>query len=111
MNRDLKDLLYELVAHVGKAVSSPKRLELLELLAQGEKTVEELAKEISVDVRLASAHLKSLKAARLVTSRRNSKHMVYQLSGSDVAGLWPFTIVGYRVATVQSSFNFILSKT
>lgn len=88
MSRDLKNLLYELVARVGKAVSSPKRLELLELLAQGEKSVEELATEISVDIRLASAHLKSLKAARLVTSRRNGKYMVYQLSGSDVAGLW-----------------------
>ncbi len=88
MSRELKDLLYELVARVGKAVSSPKRLELLELLAQGEKTVEELASDISVDIRLASAHLKSLKAARLVTSRRNGKYVVYQLSGSDVAGLW-----------------------
>ncbi len=88
MSRGLKDLLYELVARVGKAVSSPKRLELLELLAQGEKSVEELATEISVDIRLASAHLKSLKAARLVTSRRDGKYMVYRLSGSDVAKLW-----------------------
>ena len=88
MSRDLKDLLYELVARIGKAVSSPKRLELLELLAQGEKTVEQLATEIGVDIRLASAHLKSLKAARLVTSRRDGKYIVYQLSGDDVAGLW-----------------------
>ncbi len=88
MSRDLKDLLYELVARIGKAMSSPKRLELLELLAQGEKTVEQLATEISVDIRLASAHLKSLKAARLVTSRRDGKYVVYKLSGSDVAGLW-----------------------
>ena len=88
MSRDLKDLLYELVARIGKAVSSPKRLELLELLAQGEKTVEQLATEICVDIRLASAHLKSLKAARLVTSRRDGKYVVYRLSGGDVAGLW-----------------------
>lgn len=86
--RELKDLLYEQVARIGKAVSSPKRLELLELLAQGEKTVEVLAAELSIDVKLASAHLKALKAARLVEHRREGKYMVYRLSGEDVAQLW-----------------------
>jgi rhodanese-related sulfurtransferase len=86
--RELKDLLYEQVARIGKAVSSPKRLELLELLAQGEKTVEVLAAELSIDVKLASAHLKALKAARLVEPRREGKYMVYRLSGADVAQLW-----------------------
>ncbi|MDE2617975.1 MAG: ArsR family transcriptional regulator, partial [Burkholderiales bacterium] len=76
------------VARIGKAVSSPKRLELLELLAQGEKTVEVLAQELSIDVKLASAHLKALKAARLVEHRRDGKYMVYRLSGEDVAQLW-----------------------
>jgi len=71
--RLLKDLLYEQVARIGKAVSSPKRLELLELLAQGEKTVETLAGELAVDVKLTSAHLKALKEARLVASRRDGK--------------------------------------
>ena len=56
--RTVKDLLYEQVARIGKAVSSPKRLELLELLAQGEKSVEALAAELSIDIKLASAHLK-----------------------------------------------------
>ncbi len=88
MSRGLKDILYEQVARIGRAVSSPKRLELLELLAQSEKTVEELANELSVDIKLASAHLKTLKSARLVTSRRAGKYVVYRLSGSDVAGLW-----------------------
>lgn len=86
--RTLKDLLYEQVARIGKAVSSPKRLELLELLAQGEKTVEALAAELSIDIKLASAHLKALKGARLVTSRRDGKYMVYRLTGNDVASLW-----------------------
>ena len=86
--RSLKDLLYEQVALIGKAVSSPKRLELLELLAQGEKTVEVLAFELSADIKLTSAHLKTLKGARLVTSRRDGKYMIYRLTGSDVAGLW-----------------------
>jgi rhodanese-related sulfurtransferase/DNA-binding transcriptional ArsR family regulator len=86
--RELKDLLYEQVARIGSALSSPKRLELLELLAQSEKTVDVLATEISADIKLTSAHLKALKAARLVESRREGKYMVYRLSGSDVASLW-----------------------
>jgi DNA-binding transcriptional ArsR family regulator len=86
--RLLKDLLYEQVARIGKAASSPKRLELLELLAQGEKTVETLASELSADIKLTSAHLKVLKEARLVTFRREGKYIIYQLAGSDVAGLW-----------------------
>lgn len=86
--RSIKNALYEQVARIGKAVSSPKRLELLELLAQGEKTVEMLASELSVDVKLTSAHLKALKEARLVSSRREGKYVVYCLSGKDVAALW-----------------------
>ncbi len=86
--RSIKDLLYEQVARIGKAVASPKRLELLEVLAQGEKTVEALSAELSIDVKLASAHLKALREARLVDSRRDGKYIVYRLSGLDVAGLW-----------------------
>ncbi|OZA95753.1 MAG: ArsR family transcriptional regulator, partial [Polaromonas sp. 39-63-203] len=93
--RELKNLLYEQVARIGKAVSSPKRLELMELLAQGEKTVETLTSELetltselSIDIKLASAHLKALRDARLVESRRDGKYVVYRLSGDDVAHLW-----------------------
>ena len=85
--RTLKDLLYEQVARIGKAVSSPKRLELLELLAQGEKTVDVMATELSADIKLTSAHLKALRDARLVTSRRDGKYVIYRLTGGDVAGL------------------------
>jgi len=86
-HRSVKDHLYEHVARIGKALSSPKRLELLEMLAQGEKTVESLASELQIDVKLSSAHLKALKAARLVQSRREGKYIVYRLSGPDVAQL------------------------
>ena len=86
--RLLKNLLFEQVARIGKAVSSSKRLELLELLAQGEKSVETLVSELSADIKLTSAHLRVLKEARLVTSRREGKYIIYQLAGSDVAGLW-----------------------
>ncbi|MBN8510605.1 MAG: ArsR family transcriptional regulator [Burkholderiales bacterium] len=85
--RALKDLLYEQVARVGKALASPKRLEILEMLAQGEKAVEAVAGEVAIDVKLASAHLKALKEARLVQVRRDGKRMIYRLSGADVAPL------------------------
>ena len=86
--RELKDLLYEQVARIGKAVSSPKRLELLEILAQGEKTVEVLAAEAGLSIKLASAHLKVLKEARLVEARRDGRFIAYRLSGDDVGALW-----------------------
>jgi rhodanese-related sulfurtransferase len=86
--RRIKDLLYEQVARIGKAVSSPKRLEMLELLAQGEKSVEHLADELSIDIKLASAHLRTLREARLVTSRKEGKFVIYSLTGDDVAGMW-----------------------
>lgn len=86
--RELKNLLYEQVARIGKSLSSPKRLELLELLAQGEKSVEALAAEAGIDIRLASAHLKALRESRLVNTRRDGKHIHYRLSGPDVAQLW-----------------------
>lgn len=88
MSRELKNLLYEQVARVGKALSSPKRLEILELLAQGEKTVEVLANEAAIDIKLASAHLRVLKESRIVESRRDGRFIAYRLAGDDVAGLW-----------------------
>ena len=86
--RQTKDLLYQHVAQIGKAVSSPKRLELLEILAQGEKTVDALAADANLSIKLASAHLKVLKAARLVEARREGRNIVYRLSGPDVSDLW-----------------------
>ena len=86
-DRTLKNLLYEQVARIGKAFASPKRLELLELLAQGEKSVEMLTAELAIGVKLASAHLKALRDANLVQVRREGKYMIYRLSGPDVAQL------------------------
>ncbi|MBK1702231.1 ArsR/SmtB family transcription factor [Thiococcus pfennigii] len=88
MNKpQIKALLYGQVARISKALSSPKRLELLELLAQGEKTVESLARESGDDVKLVSAHLKALREARLVVARRAGRFMVYRASGADVGAL------------------------
>jgi rhodanese-related sulfurtransferase/DNA-binding HxlR family transcriptional regulator len=86
-NRSLKDLLYEQVARVGKALSSPKRLEILEMLAQGEKAVETITAVVGIDNKLASAHLKALREANLVQNRRDGKRIYYSLSGCDVSQL------------------------
>ena len=86
--RKLKDLLYEQVARVGKALSSAKRLELIEVLGQGEKSVEELARAAEISVKLASAHLKALRGARLVEPRRAGKRVHYRLADPAVAELW-----------------------
>ena len=86
--RELKNQLYEQVARIGKAVASPKRLELIELLCQGEKTVEMLAAQAEISVKLASAHLKELRLARLVDTRKDGKYVLYRLASTSVADLW-----------------------
>lgn len=86
--RAIKDELYEQVARIGKALASPKRLELIELLCQGEKPVEMLAAQAEISVKLASAHLKELRLARLVDTRRDGKYMLYRLADEGVADLW-----------------------
>jgi len=83
-----KSYLYEQVARIGKAVASPKRLELIELLCQGEKTVEVLAAQAEISVKLASAHLKELRLARLAETRKEGKYVLYRLAGTSVADLW-----------------------
>ena len=87
-SRQIKDALYGQVARMGKAVSSPKRLELIEILCQGEKSVEQLANEAEISVKLASAHLKELRIAQLVEARREGKNMLYRLTSHAVADFW-----------------------
>jgi len=84
----IKDFLYEQVARIGKAVASPKRLQLIELLCQGEKSVELLATQAEISVKLASAHLKELRLARLVETRKDGKYVLYRLASTSVADLW-----------------------
>lgn len=86
--RRAKDILYEQVARIGKATSSPKRLELIELLCQGEKTVETLAKEAAISMKLASAHLRELRSAHLVETERSGKNIYYRIANRDVAEFW-----------------------
>lgn len=90
-NRIIKDALYEQVARIAKAAASPKRLELIELLCQSPKAVEVLAREADISVKLASAHLKELKSARLVETERRGKYIVYRLASDEVARFWVTT--------------------
>jgi rhodanese-related sulfurtransferase/DNA-binding transcriptional ArsR family regulator len=79
--------LYDAVARVGQALSSGTRLKMLELLAQSERPVVELATVAGLNVTTASAHLQTLRDAGLVVSRRDGRRVVYRLTGPDVAAL------------------------
>jgi DNA-binding transcriptional ArsR family regulator len=87
-DRTKKNALFEQFARVGKALASGRRLELLELLAQTERSVEELARESGLSLANASHHLRVLRDAGLVTARREGVFVHYALAGDDVLGLW-----------------------
>ncbi|WP_082576119.1 metalloregulator ArsR/SmtB family transcription factor [Arthrobacter sp. Soil762] len=84
MNRDA----YAHVARIGKAISSGNRLELLELLAQAEQSVDSLSRLSGMGVTTVSAHLQVLKGAGLVRTRRDGTRIHYRLAGPEVAGLF-----------------------
>lgn len=83
-HREFKDRLYGQLARLGKALSSPHRLEMLELLAQGERTVDSLATEIGLSLANASQHLQALRQAALVESRKDGLFVYYRLADADV---------------------------
>lgn len=87
-HREFKDRLYEQFARIGKALANPRRLELLDLLAQGERTVEDLAREAAMSVANTSRHLQELRAARLVEVRREGLYGYYRLADGGVFGVW-----------------------
>lgn len=86
--RAFKDELYEEFARVGKALASPKRLEIVDLLAQKERSVQELADTMSISVGNASQHLQTLTEARLVEKRSEGNYRYYRLADDDVFELW-----------------------
>lgn len=83
-HREFKNRLYGQLARLGKALSSPHRLEMLELLAQGERTVDSLATEIGLSLANASQHLQALRQAALVESRKDGLFVYYRLADPDV---------------------------
>jgi rhodanese-related sulfurtransferase len=86
--RVFKNQLYEQFARLGKALASPHRLELLDVLAQCERTVEALAQETGMSVANASQHLQVLRAAHLVEVRREGVSMYYRLADESVFKMW-----------------------
>ena len=85
--REAKDALYEQFARLGRAVAHPKRIELLELLAQGERSVDALARGTAMGVTNASNHLQVLRHAKLVATRKDGTRVLYRLAGDDVMRL------------------------
>jgi rhodanese-related sulfurtransferase len=86
--RIFKDQLFEQFARIGKALANPHRLELLDLLAQAERTVEDLSREAGMSVANTSRHLQELKAARLVEVRREGLYGYYRLADERVFEVW-----------------------
>ena len=82
--RQFKNGVYEQLSRIGKAVSAPKRLELLDLLGQGPRTVESLADQAAISMANASRHLQVLRAARLVTADKQGLYVEYRLADEEV---------------------------
>src|SRR5262245_53770402 len=87
MSHAAKQRIYEQFARLGKALASPSRLELLDLLSQGERSVDALAREAELSIANASQHLQALYAARVVESRRDGQRILYRLAGPSVETL------------------------
>lgn len=85
LERQWKDQLYQEFARIGKCLSSPKRLELIDLLAQGPKAVEQLAKITGMSVANVSQHLQTLHESRLVRSHKRGNFVIYDIAEPSVA--------------------------
>jgi rhodanese-related sulfurtransferase len=86
-HRAVKDRLYDVWAETARALASPKRVELLDLLAQGERTVEQLAAEAGLTINNTSSHLRVLKAARLVEARKVAQWVHHRIADDGVVRL------------------------
>jgi len=86
--RDFKDALFEQFARIAAAFASPKRIEIIDVLVQGERNVETLARETSLSVANTSRHLQILKTAHLVASRKEGLQVVYRLADPVVRGAY-----------------------
>ena len=104
--------MYEQLARIGKAASAPVRLELMDLLAQGPRTVEALAGELSVSVANASQHLQVLRGARLVEGRKRGLHVEYRLADDHVAAflLALRTLARARLAELEEATRALIDR-
>jgi rhodanese-related sulfurtransferase/DNA-binding transcriptional ArsR family regulator len=101
--RAFKDAVYDQLARIGKATAAPKRLELLDLLSQGPRTVESLAEQAALTVANASQHLQVLRAANLVVGDKRGLHVEYRLADPEIAGYLRALrlLAGRRLAEVE----------
>jgi rhodanese-related sulfurtransferase/DNA-binding MarR family transcriptional regulator len=102
-----KTTLYELFAQIGQALGNAHRLELLDLLMQAPRTVEELAAETQLSVANASQHLQRLKQSRLVVGERNGTYVRYRLADASITRLWLElrTVAATQIADVQKALD------
>ena len=105
--RQHKEQLYQLFARIATAIANPHRLELLDLLVQAPRTVEELAQEAGMSIGNTSQHLQRLKQARLVTAAREGVYIRYRLADPVVARLWLQlrTAAGQQLAEVEQALD------
>ncbi len=101
---NLKKAVYAQLARIGKAVSSPPRLELLDLLCQGPRTVEALGREAGLTVANTSQHLQVLHAARLVDTHKEGLFVTYRLAGQQVCDFYQAlrTLAESRLAEIEA---------
>lgn len=114
--REFKDKVYSELAKITKSMANPHRLEIIELLAQGEFSVEQIAEQTNLSIANASQHLQVLKLVQLVDINRQGNFIYYRLSNSNVFKAWKaLRELGVeRIATIeklvkdfrQSKFRF-----
>ncbi|MDN2495643.1 ArsR family transcriptional regulator [Nocardia sp. 852002-20019_SCH5090214] len=107
-----KAALFDEIARVGKALGNGRRLQILDLLAQGERTVEAIAHATGQNVTTASANLQSLKSGGLVEARREGTRQIYRLAGTDVARLFALvqTVAEAHLADVAVAAAAVLGS-
>jgi len=113
-DRQFKSTVFEHLARVGKAVSSPKRLELLDVLAQGPRTVEVLADLTALTVANASQHLRALRAARLLEAEKHGLFVTYRIADEEVTAFLRSmrTLAENRIADIERvSREFLTART
>ena len=112
-NRRFKTAIYEQFARIGKAISNPSRLELLDLLCQGPRTVEALAKEAGLGLANTSQHLKALRQARLVEAEKAGLYVTYRLTDEQVCQFFRSlrSLAETRLAEIREiTRNFLESR-
>jgi rhodanese-related sulfurtransferase len=110
--REFKDIVFEQFARIAHAFAAPKRLEIIDILAQGERDVESLAREGAMTVANASRHLQILKVARLVENHREGVRIIYKLTDDDVFDCWNNLqlIAEKRVSEIKEISNLFMRE-